>query len=83
MASVAITIPDALVPRLRAAMRAGFPEYAALSDADAFKAVTSQYWKSVLSEYEMRVTRLAAEEQLIQDVEAARVKAIADSSGLL
>lgn len=47
MATVSITVPDALVPRLKAAMRATFPQHEALTDAQAFKAVTADYWHGV------------------------------------
>lgn len=52
MATVSITVPDALVPRVVAAMRASYPQYASLTDAAAFKAVTADYWRGVLIAYE-------------------------------
>lgn len=41
MANVTIQVPDALVPRLTAALRATYPQHDALSVAAAFKAVTA------------------------------------------
>jgi hypothetical protein len=52
MASVSITVPDSLVPRLISAARASFPQYAALSDDAAFKAITADFWKTILANYE-------------------------------
>lgn len=52
MASISITVPDTLVPRVVAAMRAAFPDYAADTDAAAFKAVTAQFWKDIVVSYE-------------------------------
>lgn len=52
MATVQITIPDALIPRITAAARALFPQYASLSDAAAFKQITADYWRSILANRE-------------------------------
>ena len=61
MANVSITIPDALVPRVRAAMRAKYPEHEALSDAAAFKRVTADHWRGILRDYETGQARDTAE----------------------
>ena len=60
MASVTITVPDALVPRLTAALRATFPQHDALGITAAFKAATADHWRDVLTTYEQR--RAAAAE---------------------
>lgn len=52
MAIVSITIPDALIPRVKAAGRAMFPQFEALTDAQAFKAITALHWQTILSDYE-------------------------------
>jgi hypothetical protein len=52
MATVQITVPDALLPRLTAAMRARYPQYSALSDANAFRRVTSDFWRDQLAAHE-------------------------------
>lgn len=57
MAVVSITIPDVLIPRIRTAARALFPQYAALSDAETFKAITAEQWKSILASYESQVAQ--------------------------
>lgn len=75
MANVTITVPDALVPRLVAATRATFPEHEALTDAQAFKAVTAAYWRGILSAYEQGVAIGAA-------AKTAQGKAAADSVGI-
>jgi len=60
MAVVSITIPDPLIPRLTAAARALFPQYSALSDPAAFKAITADHWKTILTNYESGVADTAA-----------------------
>ena len=57
MANVTITIPDVLVPRVKAAARGLFPQYVELSDADTFKAITALHWKMLLSNYESIAAR--------------------------
>jgi hypothetical protein len=52
MATVQITVPDALLPRLTAAMRARFPQHSGLSDVNAFRRVTADYWREVLAAHE-------------------------------
>ena len=74
MASVTITIPDALVPRL-IALRALFPQHAALSDTDTFKAITSDYWRNLLAGYE---AQKAADTARV----AASNKALVDAAGI-
>jgi hypothetical protein len=80
MASVAINIPDTLVPRLRAAMRSRFPEYAALSDAAAFKAVTSSYWQQVLADYEFQEAQRIRGIEYQTAIDAARAAAMTDGA---
>lgn len=71
MATVQITIPDALVPRMTAAMRALFPQYAQLSDVAAFKQITADYWRSIL-----------VNKESVSAESAARATANTDSSGI-
>lgn len=52
MATVSITIPDAIVPRVTAALRARFPDYSALTDANAFRAIIAQHVRDVVIDYE-------------------------------
>ena len=82
MASVSITIPDSLVPRLRTAMRGTFPEHQELSDVAAFKEITAAYWRKVLIEWESRT----AESQAWQAQRAAVAEVVdaatADSIGI-
>lgn len=60
MATVSITIPDALVPRITAAMRVLYPQHTALTDVQAFKAITGEYWKAILANYESNVAETTA-----------------------
>ena len=80
MANVQITIPDPLVPRVKAAMRDRFPQHEALTDAQAFKAITGSFWAGVLADYE----RLAAERVYAAEHQAtirtAYETAVADGS---
>ena len=55
MATVSITIPDALIPRIKEAARYLYPQYAELSDVAVFKTVTADQWRSILSTYEGRL----------------------------
>lgn len=82
MATVTITIPDALVPRLRAALRDKFPQYEALADAAAFKAATGHYWQSVLAEYEREVAHAEAVMAAQAAVDTAYVGALDDAAGI-
>ncbi len=67
MAVVSITIPDALVPRLTAAMRAQYPQHAALTDAAAFKIITAALWKNILTTYEKDIAAQTASNQATND----------------
>lgn len=75
MANVSITIPDILVPRLVVAARAVFPEHDALTDVQTFKAVTANYWRTILDSYEQGLASSAA-------AKAAHDKAKTDSAGI-
>ena len=52
MATVTITIPTAIVPRVRDAMRASFPQHAALTDVQAFQEITAEYWRQIVRSHE-------------------------------
>lgn len=52
MATVTITIPDTIVPRLTTAMRGMYPQYSALTDVACFKKVTGDHWSGVLATWE-------------------------------
>lgn len=82
MASIQITVPDALVPRLREAMRARFPDLDGLTDAQAFKKATADYWRGVLAEHEATQAESLAWQQSRATVEAAKVKAESDGEGI-
>jgi hypothetical protein len=77
MASITITVPDTMVPRLTTAMRARYPQYSALGDGPAFKQVTADFWRTILRTYETETARTTADQQ----VSAAADKADQDSSG--
>jgi len=67
MATISITVPDALVPRITTAMRNQFPQYSALTDAGCFKQVTADYWRGVLANYEGNTAGSNATNQAISD----------------
>ena len=60
MATVTITIPDALVPRLLASARFSYPQYSALTPDATFKAITGDLWKVILTNYESKVATVTA-----------------------
>jgi hypothetical protein len=76
---VSITVPDTLGPRLVAAMRATFPDYEALSNVDAFRKVTGDFWRTTLLQYEERIAR----EQAAATVAAAAAAAVADGDTIV
>jgi hypothetical protein len=78
MATVSITIPDNLIPRVTAAMRAGFPQYSALTDIQCFKAVTADYWRLILTRYEST----QAEAGLRADLATTQAQTAADAGGI-
>ena len=82
MANVTITVPDALVTRLTAAAHGTFPQYSGLSPTALFKQVTADYWRKVLSDYEVYVAIDAGQSAASAQQQAALDKAVADSAGL-
>ena len=82
MATVQITIPDALITRLTAAARGLFPQYNALTPTAAFQAITADKWKEILSVYEARIAQNAGQVATATATQAAIDKAAADASGI-
>lgn len=82
MATVQITIPPALVPRLTTAMRAVFPQYSALDDATCFKKITSDYWRGVLTRYETNQASISAQATAQAATQAAQDTANNDGQGI-
>lgn len=82
MATVQVTIPDALVTRLTAAAHGTFPQYAALTPTALFKQVTSDYWRKVLADYEVYVAADAGQTAAATLRQAALDKAAADAAGI-
>jgi hypothetical protein len=82
VATVSITIPDAIIPRITAAGRATFPQYSALADAALFRRVVADYWRTILSTYEAGAAGRAITGSYDEACEAARVKALADAAGI-
>jgi len=76
VATVQITVPDALIPRLTAALRDAYPQHDALGVSAAFKAATADHWRDVLTTYERRVAENTAA------IKAAADKAATDAAGI-
>lgn len=68
MATVTITIPDAVVPRVAKAMRAFHPELVALSDAAAFKALIAAVVRDMVGNYEAEAGLAAQAAQTAADM---------------
>lgn len=83
MANVTITIPDALVPRIRAAARATFPQHVDLTDVDLFKQVTADYWRKVLADYEQKLAEEAYVVANRNTISAAHAQAVTDAAGIV
>lgn len=82
MATVSIDIPDAIVPRVRAAMRAQFPEFNALGDAAAFRAATAKMWREILATQEGSTAAAAAVPAYMQAYDTAASAARAAAAGI-
>jgi hypothetical protein len=82
MAQVNITIPDALAPRLIAAMNSTFPEATQFSPTVAFKELTARYWRAILVEYEAANARRDIDAQIRAAIAAANAQTIADAAGI-
>ena len=82
MASVQITVPDALVPRLTAALRDAYPQHASLGVVAAFKAATADHWRGILADYETRQAEQQAQAANTAAIKAAQAKAATDAAGI-
>lgn len=82
MATITVTVPDALIPRLTAAMRGQFPQYAALADGAAFKRVTADYWRGVLATSEGNTAVDVQKPAFYNAYGAASAQALADAAGI-
>jgi hypothetical protein len=82
MATVSITIPDGLVPRIISMMRANFPEHDQLNDVDTFKRITSDYWRYMLADYEKNTTIESGRRGVEIAAQEAYLKAVSDTSGI-
>jgi hypothetical protein len=82
MATVTITVPDALVSRLTAAMRAQYPQYSALGDAAAFRRVTADHWRDVLAAFEGTRAADIAYPGYLNAHQAAAAQARTDAAGI-
>ena len=78
--SITITVQDdTLVPRLVAAMRAEYPQYSSLTDAQCFKRITADFWRAILLNHEASNARLNGGDQAGRDAVA---KAQADGASI-
>lgn len=82
MAQVSITIDNAIVPRLIAAMNGTFPEAAQYDPAVAFKEITARYWRGILVEWEQREAEREAQRLNTLAIAAAKAKAETDAAGI-
>ena len=82
MATVQITIPDALIPRVRDMARATFPEHAALTQVQLFQRVTADFWRDLLATYEGNNAADVARTNLETVNRTARDQAYAESVGI-
>jgi hypothetical protein len=82
MATVTIDVPNALVPRLIAAMNGTFPEAAQYDPVVAFKELTARYWRQVLIEWEQREAEREAQRKNAVAIAAAKDKATTDAAGI-
>lgn len=82
MASVTIDIPDAIVPRLRAAMRGQYPQHSNLGDVAAFRRVTADFWRDVLAAHEGTQAGEAAVPAYMAAHQAAAARARTDAAGI-
>lgn len=81
MATLSVSAPDAVVPRIVAAVRARYPaEMEGLTDSAAVKKAIALHLKSLVATYEanLEVSRLQAEHQAA--IDSARTKANTDMS---
>lgn len=82
MATVTITIPDAIIPRLRDAMHWKFPETVGVADGTAFKDKTAEYWRQILIDYEGTLAETEYAAAQAGAVSTARAQASTDGSGI-
>jgi hypothetical protein len=71
VAVVSITVPDVLIPRLVAAGKAAFPQYANLPDTQLLRRIAADQWTQMLAVYEAN-----------QASSSAATKAVTDSGGI-
>lgn len=83
IATVEITVPNDLVPRLTAAMQGTFPETAEQDPALAFKEITAAYWRTILSEWEQREAERTAQAANVAAIAAAKEKVDTDAGGIV
>lgn len=73
MATVQVTIPDALIPRITTMAR---------SDAALFRRVTADHWRDLLAGYEVDVAVRANAQDWLSIANAAETKARTDAAGV-
>lgn len=71
MATVSINVPNPMVPRVREAARALFPQYGDLTDTQAFQEIIAAYVRGFVRDYEAQkaseAARIAAFTQAVTD----------------
>lgn len=78
LAQLTVTVPDALVPRVMAAIRASQPEAVGLTDAQAARQFLASHIRQTVTRYEERL----ALETAVGAGNAARQQAWADTTDI-
>lgn len=79
MAQLTVTVPDALVPRVVAALAARYPELAGGTNTAIGRGGVRLLLKEVLAQTEARAAELNGYDAMVAAADAARIQANADA----